>query len=64
MPLSECIEIVVSPELRGRLEARARQEGKSIGDLLVEFAEMGLGLPTCADRLEAVKRLAAMNLPT
>lgn len=64
MPLTERIEAMVSPELRKRLETRAREEGKSVAGLLREFVEIGLSMSPRAVRLKAVERVATMNLPT
>lgn len=64
MALTERVQVLLSPELRRRLEDRAEREGKSLGALIREFAEIGLG--SGGDRsakLAALKRIFAMGLP-
>ncbi len=63
MGLTERIQVLVSPEMRKQLEERAQAEGASVGALIRQFAEGGLGLPPSAERLRALKRLCAMELP-
>lgn len=61
--LSKKTTILFPPELHARLSALAKIKGKSLGELVREACEREYGIPTKEERLEAVRRLAALNLP-
>ena len=63
MPLTERVQILISPTLRRQLEDRARAEEKSMGQLTREFMQFCLQLPSRAEKLMAAERLCAMQLP-
>ena len=63
MELSKKTTILFSPELHARLTRLAALKGTSMGDLVRTACEREYGTPTREERLEAVRQMAAMQLP-
>lgn len=63
MELSRKTTVLFSPAQHTRLQRLAAQRGTSMGNLVREACERQYGLLEPADRLEAVRELATLNLP-
>jgi hypothetical protein len=63
MELSKKTTILFSPELHKRLSGIAAQKGVSLGELVRSACEKQYGAVSKQDRYEAVRKLAALELP-
>lgn len=63
MELSKKTTILFPPELHERLTRLAAREGSSLGELVRRAVVAEYGLVPEQERLEAVRRLAALRLP-
>ena len=63
MELSKKTTILFSPALHERLSRIAAQRATSLGELVRTACERQYALPSRAEKLAAVRRLAAFRLP-
>jgi hypothetical protein len=63
MELSKKTTILLTEELHERLARLAEQEGISLGELVRRACERQYGIVSRQERLQAVKSLAALELP-
>jgi predicted DNA-binding protein len=63
MELSKKTTILFPPELHERLSQLAAQKGVSLGELVRSACEAQYGILSREDQIEAVRSLAAMQLP-
>lgn len=63
MELSKKTTILLSPALHDRLSKLARERNTSLGDLVRTACERQYAEPTREEKLAAVRRIAALNLP-
>jgi hypothetical protein len=61
--LSKRVQILLPPEQYARLQTIARSEGESVGSLIRRAIEDVYFRREEQERLDAVRRLGAMNLP-
>ena len=61
--LSKKTTILLPPTLHSRLTRLAEQRHTSLGDLIRSACQLQYGVASREERLAAVRRLAAMNLP-
>ncbi|MCP3994338.1 MAG: hypothetical protein GY722_04620 [bacterium] len=62
-PLTKKTTILFSPDLHDRLSRLARQRGTSLGVLVREACQQQYGLFPEEERLDALRDLAALELP-
>ena len=62
--LSKKTTIRFPPELHARLSRLAAQRGMSLGDLVRKACEAQCGVVPAEERLDAVRRLREMSLPS
>jgi len=63
MELSKKTTILFPPDLHERLSRLAAQKGISLGELVRSACEKQYGIVSREDRLAAVRKLAALELP-
>ena len=63
MELSKKTTILLTPDLHTRLTRLARQRGVSVGELIRTACERQYGLVSEELRSDAVRQLAALDLP-
>lgn len=63
MGLTARVQVLFEPGQVARLQAIAEAEGKSVGALIREAVARTYLEPDRAERLEAVRRMAKMDLP-
>jgi len=63
MELSKKTTILFPPDLHAQLSRLAARSGVSLGELVREACEQQYGLTPRQERLELVKKLAALSLP-
>lgn len=56
--LDQRLQLLVSPEQRRRLEARAKETGKSVGQLIREAIDARYGSVSPEDRIRAAREIA------
>lgn len=64
MELTKKTTILFPPDLYERLAALAKQRNSSIGELVRTACSEHYGIASRGDRLEAVKRLRQLTLPS
>jgi predicted DNA-binding protein len=63
MELSKKTTILLSPDMHEKLSRLASQKGISLGEIVRQACEKQYGIVSSQDRIEAVRRLAALALP-
>ncbi|MFZ0216016.1 MAG: antitoxin [Candidatus Dormiibacterota bacterium] len=61
--LTERMQILLTPEQRARLEAEAREQGRSVASLVREAIDARYDLPHRGQRLTALAAIGAMHGP-
>ena len=63
MELSKKTTILFTPELHDRLSRLASEKHVSLGELVRSACEKQYGAPSVGTRIDALRRLAALDLP-
>lgn len=63
MELSKKTTILLTPDLHDKLSRLASNKGISLGEVIRQACEKQYGITSMSDRVDAVRRLAALALP-